>query len=305
MLVRRKTMTPEDKQKQLHLTLDEKIKRSKMLIMDWYYQFHGQVYVSFSGGKDSTVLLHLVRSLFPDVPAVFSNTGLEYPEIIDFVKQTENVTIIKPKMTFKQVLEQKGYPVVSKEQALYIRQYRNAKSEKQKNLRWNGTAKGNFKIAEKWKFLVNAPFKISDECCDIMKKQPFQKYEKETGRKPYIGIMASESNLRIKLYLKDECNAFHSKHPKSRPMMFWTDEDVWEYIKRFNVPYCKLYDMGMKRTGCMFCMFGAHIDDTRFRCLKEIYPKLYDYCMNKLELKKIMNYVKSGGQNDLFDVAED
>ena len=64
-------MTPEDKQKQLHLSLDEKIKQSKMLIMDWYYQFKGQVYVAFSGGKDSTVLLHLVRSMFPEVPAVF------------------------------------------------------------------------------------------------------------------------------------------------------------------------------------------------------------------------------------------
>ena len=290
-----------DKNALLSATLDDKINKSKQLIMDWYYQFHGQVYVGFSGGKDSTVLLHLVRSLFPDVPAVFSNTGLEYPDIIKFVKQTDNVTIIRPKMTFKQVLEKKGDPVVSKEQALYIRQYRNAKSEKQKNLRWNGTAKGNFKIAEKWKFLVNAPFKVSDECCDIMKKQPFHQYEKETGRKPYIGLMAAESNLRKKLFLRDECNAFHAKHPQSRPMIFWTDDDVWAYIKRFNLPYCNLYDRGMKRTGCMFCMFGAHIDDSRFKALKEIYPNLYDYCMNKLELKKILSYVKNGGQPDLFD----
>lgn len=289
------------KKELLTATLEDKINKSKQLIMDWYYQFDGQVYVSFSGGKDSTVLLHLVRSLFPDVPAVFSNTGLEYPDIVDFVKQTENVTIIKPKMTFKQVLEQKGYPVVSKEQAMYIRQYCNAKSEKQKNLRWNGTAKGNFKIAEKWKYLVKAPFKISDECCDIMKKRPFHQYEKETGRKPYIGIMASESNMRKRLFLKNECNAFHNKHPQSRPMMFWTDDDVWEYIKLFNLPYCKLYDMGMKRTGCMFCMFGAHIDDSRFKTLKEIYPKLYDYCMYKLELKKVLNYVKQGQEPELFD----
>lgn len=284
----------------LTATLDDKITKSKQLIFEWYHQFNGQVYVSFSGGKDSTVLLHLVRSMFPEVPAVFSNTGLEYPDIVEFVKQTENVTMIRPKMTFKQVLEQKGYPVVSKEQALYIRQYRNAKSEKQKRLRWFGTEKGNFKIAEKWKFLVDAPFKVSDECCEIMKKRPFHQYEKETGRTPFIGVMASESNLRRRLFLRTECNAFHAKHPQSRPMIFWTDEDVWAYIKRFNLPYCKLYDMGMKRTGCMFCMFGAHIDDSRFKALKEIYPKLYDYCMNKLELEKVLAYVKQGGQPDLF-----
>lgn len=128
-----------DKKSLLHATLDDKITKSKQLIFEWYHQFEGKVYVAFSGGKDSTVLLHLVRSMFPEVPAVFSNTGLEYPAIVDFVKQTENVTVIRPKMTFKDVLEQKGYPVVSKEQALYIRQYRNAKSEKQKKIAlvWN------------------------------------------------------------------------------------------------------------------------------------------------------------------------
>ena len=149
-----------DKRNLLTATLEEKITKSKQLIFEWYHQFNGNVYVAFSGGKDSTVLLHLVRSMFQNVPAVFSNTGLEYPEIVSFVKSVDNVTIIRPKTSFKTVLETKGYPVVSKEQSLYIRQWCRAKSERQKNLRWNGTEKGNFKIAEKWKFLVNAPFKV-------------------------------------------------------------------------------------------------------------------------------------------------
>ena len=289
-----------NKQDLLTATLDDKITKSKQLIFEWYHQFNGNVYVAFSGGKDSTVLLHLVRSMFPDVPAVFSNTGLEYPDIVKFVKSVDNVTIIRPKMTFKEVLETRGYPVVSKEQALYIRQWCRAKSEKQKNLRWNGTEKGNFKIAEKWKFLVNAPFKVSDECCEIMKKRPFHQYEKETDRVPYIGIMASESNLRKKLFLRTECNAFKNKHPQSRPIIFWTDEDVWAYIKRYDVPYCDLYDKGMSRTGCMFCLFGAHIDDSRFTILKDIYPKLHDYCMNKLHVGDVLDYVKSEGKINKF-----
>ena len=76
------------------------------------------IYVSFSGGKDSTVLLNLVRRFIdPNTKAVFCNTSNEYPEIVYFVRQTENVTIIRPNMTFKQVVAKYGFPLVSKQQA--------------------------------------------------------------------------------------------------------------------------------------------------------------------------------------------
>lgn len=90
-------------------------------ITEWYQHWDGNVYVSFSGGKDSTVLLHIVRSLFPDVPAVFSNTGLEYPEIQKFVKSFDNVTTIYPKMKFTDVIGTYGYPLIGKEvsEAIY------------------------------------------------------------------------------------------------------------------------------------------------------------------------------------------
>ena len=93
--------------------LQGKIFLSKERIKEWYEHWDGMVYVSFSGGKDSTVLLHLVRSMYPEVPAVFCDTGLEYPEIRDFVKTFDNVTWLKPKMTFRDVLKKYGYPVVS------------------------------------------------------------------------------------------------------------------------------------------------------------------------------------------------
>ena len=99
------------------LPLEEKIELSKDRIEDWYMQFYGNVYVSFSGGKDSTVLLHLVRSMFPEVPAVFCDTGLEYPELRRFALAKPNLRKLTPKMPFHEVITKYGYPIVSKEVA--------------------------------------------------------------------------------------------------------------------------------------------------------------------------------------------
>ena len=104
--------------------LNRKIQVTQTRIIEWYVKNQGKVYVSFSGGKDSTVLLHLVRSMYPEVPAVFIDTGLEYPEVRQFVKETENTIIIRPKKTFKQVLNEYGYPVISKEVAMFIEENR-------------------------------------------------------------------------------------------------------------------------------------------------------------------------------------
>ena len=109
--------TKEDLEQLQALPLNLKVKLTQRRIREWYQHFGGQVCVSFSGGKDSTVLLDIVRGIYPDVPAVFSDTGLEYPEIKEFVKTKENVEIVRPKMNFRQVIEKYGYPLVSKEVA--------------------------------------------------------------------------------------------------------------------------------------------------------------------------------------------
>ena len=112
-------------QQRQNLPLDVKVKMSKGRIKAFYNKMNGQVFVAFSGGKDSTVLLHLVRSVYPDVPAVFVDTGLEYPELKDFVKKTKNVITIRPEMNFKKVIEVYGYPVISKDVARKIRELQN------------------------------------------------------------------------------------------------------------------------------------------------------------------------------------
>ncbi len=274
------------------LPLIQKENLSKRRIEQFYTEMNGKIYVAFSGGKDSTVLLHLVRSIFHDkkIVAVFCDTGLEYPEIVDFVKKTENVVILKPKMSFVRVLEKYGYPVISKDVSQKIDEIRNTKSEKLRNSRLFGDSKGNGKLPLKWQSFLNAPFKISDKCCDVMKKNPSKEYEKKNNVFPIMGKMASESNLREEDWKKYGCNMFDSKRPTSNPLMFWTDSDIWDYLKKYNLTYSKIYDMGETRTGCMFCLFGCQFDNSKFTRMKINHPKQYKACENTGVID-VLNYL--------------
>lgn len=286
------------------LPLEIKVAKSKLRIQEWIdYYGKDNVYVSFSGGKDSTVLLDLVRQVENDIPAVFVDTGLEFPEIKSFVNSQENVTIIRPKMSFKQVIEKYGYPMVSKEQANYLYDIRNS-TEKMRIRRLEGDSKGRFKLSKKWYYLMNAPFKISHKCCQVMKKDPCKHYEKETCKKPFIGTLAEESMLRLQSYMKTGCNAFNSKRPNSTPLGFWTEQDVLHYIYDNNIKICSVYgDVILEdniykttlrdRTGCIYCGFGVHNEDSpnRYQKLQLTHPQLYDYCMNKLGFKDVCEYM--------------
>ncbi|MBT7930212.1 phosphoadenosine phosphosulfate reductase family protein [Candidatus Peregrinibacteria bacterium] len=278
--------------------LDLKIEMSVLRIMEWYKEHHGEVYVAFSGGKDSTVLLDLVRSVYPEVPAVFSDTGLEYPEIRKFVKTIPNVTWIKPKMQFPEVIKKYGFPVVSKEQSQYIQECQKAtktnfftRRKRLTGINSQGIQTKSGMISKKWKYLIHAPFKISHKCCDALKKRPFHKYEKTTRRKAFIGTMATDSMLRKQSFIRFGCNMTNKKH--SRPMMFWTEKDVWEYIKIKGLSYSEIYDMGESRTGCMFCAFGITREkgENKFQRMKKTHPKIWNYCINKLGLKEVLDYI--------------
>ena len=177
-------------------------------IIQWYEAKEGQVYVSFSGGKDSTVLLDKVRRLFPEVPAVFCDTGLEYPEIREFVRTIDNVVWMQPRISFKEVLAIHGFPILSKEIAMGFDRYRNTSDPIQKSLRINGGInptsgrKQERSIPLKWQYLLDSGYMFSDKCCDVLKKEPFRRYERETGRHAYDGTMVVESKGRMKAYLK-------------------------------------------------------------------------------------------------------
>lgn len=290
------------------LPLEAKIVKTQLRIREWYEHWDGNVYVSFSGGKDSTVLLHIARGLYPEIPAVFSDTGLEFPEIREFVRATPNVTWVRPDMTFRKVIEKHGYPVISKEQAQWIERARKGDPkvmcEKLYGLRSDGTTT-QFCTAAAWRHLINAPFKISAECCNEMKKKPLKRYTAESGRVPIIGTMAAESKLREKNWLKTGCNAYDAKRPVSTPLSFWTENDIWAYIRHYRVPYCTVYDMGYARTGCIFCMFGAHLDvePTRFQRLQKTHPKLWRYCIRDwdaggLGMRQVLETIGIPYEND-------
>lgn len=276
--------------------LKAKVFLSQMRIREWYNHWGGQVYVSFSGGKDSTVLLHMVRELFPEVEAVFVDTGLEYPEIRKFIKTINNVTWVRPAKKFKDVIEEFGYPVVSKDQACAITRYQRTQDPVQKYRRIHGWPKGlKGTISKKWRYLLDAPFDISDKCCKIMKKDPLDAYVKVSGKHPLTGMMASESNNRKMQYWKQGCNAFDNKKPISWPMAFWTDKNVWAYIKDKGLSYSKIYDMGETRTGCVFCAFGTHREESpnRFQRMARTHPKLHKYCTGAdgLNLREVLSWV--------------
>lgn len=295
------------------LPLEAKIQMTKQRIRQWYEHFDGHVYVSFSGGKDSTVLLDLVRSIYPEVPAVFSDTGLEYPEIRDFVKTIDNVTWMKPKRTFRDVVINDGFPLVSKKVAMMVRRLRQPATEKNAKtrtlyltgMRSDGVYVAGSKIPERWRKLIDAPFGSTESCCDVLKKEPFKRYQRENkldGMKPMpiVGVMADEGGYRANL---TQCNAFDAKEPQSRPMLFWTEVDVWNYIKQNDVSYCSIYDErilengevvpGETRTGCMFCAYGAHMekDETRFQRMAKTHPAQWNYCINKLGMSAALDFI--------------
>lgn len=299
--------TAEDLRTMQKAPLSVKILMTKQRIREWVREFgEDGVYVSFSGGKDSTVLLHIVREDYPGIKAVFCDTGLEFPEIKEFVKTFDNVDIIRPEMIFNEVIKKYGYPMISKEVSRKI-------SDVQRGVKWvkkyvDGTArtsdgKKSRYCVDKYAPIIDMDFKVSAMCCGVMKKEPLKVYQELTKRRPIVATMACESQLRFINWLNVGCNAFESKDPKSKPLSFWTENDVLQYIKQNNIEIAKpygdvVYDTndeqysffgrsedklkttGMSRTGCIFCGFGCHLEkQSRWLLLRESHPKLYNYCI--------------------------
>lgn len=253
------------------LPLLAKVHMSQARIREWYDHWDGNVCVSFSGGKDSTVLAHLVHEYYPDVPLVFSNTGLEYPEIQAFARKM-GATFVRPQMSFSEVISEYGYPIISKENAgaiYYARRIQNGvryattgrKRTEFEGKRINGGASGSdgtycYKREqslgskcsksifnkEKWLPLCSeTQFMISHRCCEVMKKRPMGSYQKRNKIYPIIGTLAEESKLREQAWVRHGCNAFDGTKKTSQPMSFWLEQDVLRYIVENDLEIASVY----------------------------------------------------------------
>ena len=309
--------TKEDLKRFQAESLDDKYQRTLAKVSEWFARWNDEVYVSFSGGKDSTVLADICARWCAIVNTplylVFVDTGLEYPEIRHHVKDFAQwlrdkynievvLDILRPEMQFHEVIKRYGYPIISKEISECVSQGRSALERgdgvyNYRLLKLQGKAldkEGRPSLYNKQKYepLLYTDFLCSHECCNVMKKKPAKQYAKHTGRKPITAQMAEESNLRTQQWLKNGCNGFKMKSPISNPMSFWTEQDVLQYIFEENLPIAPVYGevvhidnkfitTGCNRTGCMFCAFGCHLEKSpsRFEKLKETHPRQYEYCI--------------------------
>lgn len=295
-------MRTRDDLRQLQaLPLELKIPMTKRRIREWVSEYGiDGVYVSFSGGKDSTVLLHIVREMYPEIEAVFVDTGLEYPEIRQFVKTFENVTILRPKMRFDEVIKKYGYPLISKEVSECVSQAKKSLStgkytyrlQKLRGEAVDKEGRPSLYNQQKYEPLLGVDFEVSAYCCNVLKKNPAKEFERRTGKKPMLAMMAAESRSRETAWIRGGCNSFESKRARSMPMAFWTEQDILAYIKRQSIPIAgvygsieyanepeqlrwgeispelsifetkeqqKLKTTGCDRTGCIYCAFGCHL----------------------------------------------
>lgn len=318
--------------------LNQKFQRTLAKVAEWYSRWNKEVYVSFSGGKDSTVLADICARWCTIVNCplylVFCDTGLEFPEIrknvnrvAEFLREKYEIEVvletIRPTMRFDQVLKKHGYPLISKDVSQRVRKARisikkgvystrlrqlDVRREEYGGLYDSGKfdydkhAENSKYYTPKYRPLLDVDFRISEQCCDVMKKKPFALYEKQTGRKPIVATLANESINRKASWYKYGCNAFQAKKPSSRPMSFWTEQDVLQYILEESLPLAEVYGdivpsdpkaiitqegecpplktTGCDRTGCMFCAFGCTQEsEPRFERLKETHPRQWKYCI--------------------------
>lgn len=294
-------------------------------------EYDNNFYVSFSGGKDSEVAVDFVaKSLkrlgFDKMNVMFVNTGLEYIEIqkfvrpfVDYVSEKYNIEINLdvevPETNFIQTLTLYGYPVVSKEVSQVVYEARKGLANgdgtyerairQMKGERLNADGIKSPYNYEKYAFLLNVDFRVSNACCKKTKKAPAISYEKKTGLIRLLATSAEESRLRRSDWLKFGCNAFDCDRPKSQPFSFWTTNDFLEYIYINNLPIAKPYGKvvkkvsgldnqlsffdvfagsdntfggtytttSQKRTGCTYCLYGAQHDNDRILRLQEMEPE--------------------------------
>lgn len=284
-----------------------------------YYGEDGVV-VSISGGLDSTAAMHFIHKRYPRVEAV-SVLGIECKDNIEMVMKIRDewgvkVNIAAPRMSQEAVLKEFGYPVVSKRAAKSISHLQNPteKNANSRRLALTGiTNEGRYAktwiLAKKWRFLIDAPFKISNKCCYYMKETPVENWRKENGKASIVATLVEESQSRLNGYCKrGGCNSFDGQG-ESTPFSFWTRQDILRYLYENNVEISKaygeiaqdkdgnFYTTKAERTGCPICMFGIERDKTPNRFQRMYYEdnRRWQQAIFKWGYKEVLDFFIENG----------
>lgn len=263
--------------------LDYKIMLAKRRIKTAINKYGAdKCYISFSGGKDSTILSHIVSSMGYKLDHVFSNTRLEYPDCIRFSQKWckrngVKLIMISPDMMPYEIWKKYGYPMFSKEISDILERVRNHKTVNPKKLK---------KVKS---FLKYKNVKLSAKCCYYLKKKPILEWQKHSGKKVAImGVRAQESQIRRVVWVRKGCIYEKKNQVVVNPIVFFTDDDIWEYAKRFKIKFADIYYKGFDRNGCFCCGFGSHIaKENNFMKLKKMNPTLWKNTMNHWGFEKI------------------
>lgn len=232
------------------------------------YDLENNAYISFSGGKDSTVLHNLVDIALPNnnIPRVFINTGIEYNDIVSFVKELasndKRFVIIAPTQNVRKMLERVGFPFKSKEYSNKLEQWKHG-NRSEAIIKYFTIQTGKFSCPKILKYQMEDTFKlkVSNKCCEESKKKPSHKWAKENNKPIVLTGMRKEeggerTTLKCAIIKGNKLIKFHPLTPTS---------DEWEewFINKYNIQLCKLYypPYNFKRTGCKGCPFAITLQE--------------------------------------------
>lgn len=277
---------------------DMNVTKAMHRIESLYDQTNGACYLGFSGGKDSTVVLALIKlceelGTIPKnaIPALFANTKIELDVTYKFVRWCKdnwygNIVILEPNKPFAQVIKEFGKPCKSKIRSKLLKAYHFGSMQHPEYLidkKYMRSA-----ISDKDLHLLHPDFKImtSPQCCNEMKKKPFKKYAKEHAIRGYFtGERLAEGGARsaqIKKRVangKPICTTLSGDYIVKQPIVDWSDEMIAMFIERYNVPLSEAYTRyGMTRTGCAGCPYSKDIVK-ELEVMKEFEPNRYKACM--------------------------